>query len=210
MVMWQIYNCVHIFLAQPTTAAMKLVNSQNTPLAFTLCKIFYGSKFNGNFSYQMHKSVKSILVYLKESKIELIEEKEFSYEFVTYIEKKMMCKEFVMPSHQISRIQVRRSAEDTNLFLYLHQPGSLYTEELWVHFPNTLFEVTGKDNEENTNTKIQRTSYDITTNPHMPCTADSYDKCIRKEVIHIYNKTLGCTYPIQRYLVLKTFITFKP
>ena len=145
----------------------------------------------------MHKSIKSILIYLKDSEQEQLEEKEFSYEFVSHIEKQLMCKEFVMPSHQISRIQLRRTAEDSNLFLYIHQPGMWYSEELWVDYPNSHFRVRGID-EENENVRIQRTSFDITTNPHMPCTADSYDKCIRKEVIQIYNKTLGCTYPIQR------------
>ena len=200
MVMWQIYNCIHIFLDQPTTASMEIVNSQNTPLAFTFCKAMYGYKFNGNFSSQMHKSIKSILVHLKDSDIELLEEKEFSFEFVSHIEKQLMCKEFVMPSQQISRIQLRRSAEDNNLFLYIHQPGMFYNEELWVDYPNYHFKVTltGMEPEGNRNVRIQRTSYDITTNPHMPCTAASYDKCIRKEVIHIYNKTLGCTFPIQR------------
>jgi hypothetical protein len=74
----------------------------------------------------------------------------------------------------------------------------MFQEELWLDYPNELFIVKGDANEENGNAKIQRTSYDITTNPHMPCTAVSYDKCIRKEVIQIYNKTLGCTFPIQR------------
>ena len=198
MVMWQIYNCVHIFLAQPTTAAVELVNSQNIPLALTLCKLMYRSKFDGNYSSQIHKSIKSILVHFKESEIELLEENEFSYEFVSFIEKQLMCKEFVMPSLQISKIQLKRTAEDNNLFLYIHQPGMLYSEELWVDFPNSHFKVRANIYEENENVKIQRTSYDITTNPHMPCTAASYDKCIRREVIQIYNKTLGCTFPIQR------------
>ena len=199
MVIWQIYNCVHIFLDQPTTAAMELVNSQNTPIAFTFCKTIYGPKFDGNFSSQVHKSIKSMIVHLKELEIELVEE-EFSYEYISFIDKQLMCKEFVMPSHQINRVKLKRSKGDKNLFLYIHQPGMFYREELWLAYPNELFIVKGDANEENGNAKIQRTSYDITTNPHMPCTAASYDKCIRKEVIQIYNKTMGCTYPIQRYL----------
>ena len=209
MVMWQIYNCLHIFLDQPTTASMELVNSQITPLAFTFCKTMYRSKFKGDFSSQMHRSIKSILVHLKESEIELLEEKEFSYEFVSYIEKQLMCKEFIMPSHQINRIQLKRSTGDNNLFLYIHQPGMFYSEELWVDYPNTQFRVIGEVYEENKNVRIQRTSYDITTNPHMPCTVSSYDKCIRKEVIQIYNNTLGCTYPIQRYFLCKMFQSLK-
>ena len=211
MVMRQIYNCIHIFIAQPTTATMELVNSQNIPLGFTFCRTMYGNKrFNGNFSSQMHKSIKSILVHLKESERELLEEEEFSYEFVSHIQRQLMCKEFVMPSHPISRIQLRRSAEDDNLFLYIHQPGMFYSEELWVGYPNNHFKVTGKEYEENKNVRIQRNSYDITTDPHIPCTAASYDKCIIKEVIQIYNNTLGCTYPIQRYILyVKMLQTFK-
>jgi hypothetical protein len=177
---------------------MKLVNSLNTPLAFTFCKSFYGRKFSGNFSSQIHKSIKSLLVQLKESEIELLEEKEFSYEFISHIEIQLMCKEFVLPNNKIRRIKLRRTAEDNNLFLYIHQPGMLYSEELWVDYPNSLFKVEVDKLNKNDNARIQRISYDITTNPHMPCTADSYDKCIRKEVIQIYNITLGCTYPIQR------------
>ena len=201
MVMWQINNCVHIFVAQPTTTAVELVNSQNTPLAFTFCKTLYESRYKGNFSSEMHKSIKSILVHSKDSVEKLFEEKEFSFEFVSFIEKQLMCKEFVLPSHQIDRIEVIRGKEDNNLFLFIHQPGMFYLEELVGDYPNEHFNVDSLY-EDNENAKIQINSFDFTTDPHMTCTSASYDKCIRKEVIQIYNKTMGCTYPIQRYILL--------
>ena len=211
MVMWQINNCVHIFLAQPTTAAVELVNSQNTPLAFTFCKIFYTHRFDGNFSSQIHKSMKSLLVHSQGLEEELLKEKEFSFEFVSFIEKQLMCKEFVLPSYQINNIELRktaednielRSADDNNIFLYIHQPGMFYVEELLGVYPKEHFNVKGKDYEENQNAKILMNSYDFTTDPHMSCTTASFDKCISKEIIQIYNRTMGCTYPIQRYVLL--------
>lgn len=203
MVVLQLYNGVNIFISKPTTASLELVNSNSFPLSFTFCKIFR-TKFNGNFSTQTHASLKNISIQHKNSGFDLLNGSEITFEFVSYVEDPLMCKEYELPKMPRNFIKLVREYDSAhkeennkNLHLYIHQPGMFYLQEFTFKYPSEDFILKPYD-QSNENAKIQIESYDISMDPHLSCTQIPYQECVSKQIIMMFNATMGCTYPIQR------------
>ena len=202
LVIWQLWSYVGIITSSPTTAAKKLVESNQVPLAFTFCKMFYGQHFDGNFSSQTHSSLKNISIFNKDSIQNLLMGGKVTYGFVSHIDKQMMCKEFDMTVIAKERVELLREEvldpdQNKNFHLYIHQPGMFYRNELRLKYPNSKFSLRWKDVNYH-RAKIQVKTYDLTMDPHIPCSKDIYQECITKEIILKFNASFGCTYPIQR------------
>ena len=200
---WQLRNYGILMMSNPTTAPVKIMKSNEIPLAFSFCKFIYGNEFHGNFTAHTHTSVRNISILNLDSKIELLLDGEFMFERVSYIGNPMMCKEFVMPDQEKSLIRVTRAyrdglgEENKNLHLYIHQPGMFYLQEFALKYSNKKFAPQKKD-DSNEYSMIQMTLYDLSQDPHMLCSLNSYQECISKEIVRRFNTSIGCTYPIQR------------
>ena len=205
LVTWQVSNCIKIFVDKPTTAVTDSVKSDQIPLALTFCKFFY-EDFNGNFEVQRDKSgLINVTVVNNNEEINLMHGKTFKFEFVTYIEKLLICKEFELPDgidkqQLIINKQFGGKEKDVkNLHLYIHQPGMYFLPEFGIKYPSKEFvpkEGDGALVKKFAGLKFEL--YDLYLNPYIKCSSTSYDPCIMKEIIKKFNKTLGCTYPIQK------------
>ena len=60
-VVWLLYEKIQIFVERPTTASLKMIDSKDMPIAFTLCKVFYNRKFDGKFNDHNLTNVENIL-----------------------------------------------------------------------------------------------------------------------------------------------------
>ena len=195
---WQLRNYCILMMSNPTTAPVKIMNSNEIPLAFSFCKYIYDMEFDGNFSAHSHTSINNISVLHGESQMDLLIDGNLVFEKISYIETPLMCKEFVMPEKEksIIRIERNRLGEDIkNLQLFIHQQGMFYLQEFTVNYPNNYF---GLKNINDGHSKIQMTSFDLTKDPEMSCSPLLYQECISNEIVKRFNATVGCTYPIQR------------
>ena len=191
-----------MIISNPTTAPVKIIKSNEIPLAFSFCKFIYDTEFDGNFSAHTYTSVNNISVLNGKSQIDLLFDGNLTFEQVSYIENPLMCKEFVMPDKEKNLIKVIRKygirqEENKNLHLYVHQPGMFYLQEFAVKYPNEKFALRWND-DTNLNSKIQITSYDLSLDHHMSCSPILYQECITREIVNRFNASIGCTYPIQR------------
>ena len=200
---WQLKNYGNMIISNPTTAPVKLMNSNEVHLALSFCKFFYNTEFDGNFSAHTHTSIKNISIVHGDSEPKLLLDRIFTFERVSYIEYPMMCKEFVMPDKEKNLIRVIRKyrygqgEENKNMHLYIHQPGMFYLQEFALKYPNEKFALK-YEVDSNENSKIQMTLYDLSQDPHMSCSPIQYQECISKEIVRRFNASIGCTYPIQR------------
>lgn len=210
LLIWQLWSYVKIITSSPTTASKKLVETNQLPLAFTFCKMFYEKSFDGNFTSQTHTTLKNISILSKDSRQKLLIEGEFSYDFISHVEHQLMCKEIDMTNILKEKVELTReyievnsredlkSAEQNdNFHLYIHQPGMFYRNELGLKYPSSKFAHSNFDNY-NPQAKIQVNAYDLSLDPHIPCSSVLYQECITKEIILKFNASFGCTYPIQR------------
>ena len=206
LVIWQLKIDIEIITSSPTTASKKLVETNQLPIAFTFCKMFYLKSFDGNFSSQTHSSLKNISIFNKDSVHNLFMGGEMAYDFVSHIDQQMMCKEFDITDILKEKVDLFReymgkdSKQNKNFHLYIHQPGMFYRNELGLKYPSRQFTV-GEIyfNDFNPQANIQIQTYDLSLDPHIPCSTIIYQECITKEIILKFNASLGCTYPIQRY-----------
>ena len=202
LVIWQLWSYVGIITSKPTTASKKLIETNQLPISFTFCEMLYHKSFDGNFISQTHSSLKNISIINKDSIQNLLMGGKVTYDFVSHIDKKMMCKEFDMtdiPKEKVEllREEVNDSDKHNNFHLYIHQPGMFYRDEFRLKYPNSLFTLRRRDYH-TFEAKIQIKTYDVTLDPHIPCSTDLYQGCITKEIILKFNASFGCTYPIQR------------
>ena len=192
---WQNRNYGILIISNPTTAPVKIMNSNEIPLAFSLCKIFYSKEFNGNFSAHTHTSVNNISVLHGDSVIDMLLDSVLTFERVSYIGNPLICKEFIMPDKEKNLIRVTRDyrdeigEENTNLHLYIHQPGMFYLQEFAVKYPNQKFALR-LDDDTNEYSKIQMTSFDISKDPHMSCSPLLYQECISNAILKRFNATV--------------------
>ena len=212
LVIWQLWSYVEIITSSPTTASKKLVETKQLPLAFTFCKMFYEKSFDGNFTSQTHTTLKNISIFTNDSKQNLLLEGEFSYDFVSHVEHQLMCKEIDMTNILKEEVQLireyveinsredlKRAEQNDNFHLYIHQPGMFYRNELGLKYPSSQFTHTHSNYDiHNPQAKIKVKAYDLSLDPHIPCTSVLYKECITKEIILKFNASFGCTYPIQR------------
>ena len=191
---WQLRNYGILIISNPTTAPVKIMNSNEIPVAFSFCKFINP---DGNFSAKTHTSINNITVFHGDSQLDLLFDGNLTFDRVSYIENPLMCKEFIMPKEK-SLIRIERNGlgdEHKNLHLYIHQPGMFYVQEFTVKYPSNYFEFA---NDNDGNSKIQMTSFDLSKDPNMLCTLLLYQECISKEIVRRFNATMGCTYPFQR------------
>ena len=193
-----LYEKIQIFVKKPTTVSLELTDSKDIPISFTLCKFIYGIKFDGMFTDHTISRIKNITVVYKNTKLELLDKKDLAFEFVSYLDYPMMCKEFDLANIDKDRIKFVRDAlnEDNNLHLYIHQPGMFYIQEFKLKYPNRFFRTNNVD-DTNENAKVLVESYDISDDPHFPCSSEIHQECVKREIIRIFNSTYGCTYPLQ-------------
>ena len=90
--------------------------------------------------------------------------------------------------------------EDSNLHLYFHQPGMFYMQEFKLKYPSRLLRISSLD-VTNENAKVHAESYDISDDPHFPCSSAIHQECVNREIVKTFETSLGCTYPIQRYTI---------
>ena len=197
-VVWLLYEKIQIFVERPTTAIVEIIDSKDIPISFTLCKVIYGSRFDGNFSRHTITNMKNVSIVYDNKEFDFLDQKDLTFEFVSYLDDPMMCKEFDLANIDKDRIKFVRDAlnEDNNLHLYIHQPGMFYIQEFKLKYPNRFFR-TNKVDDTNENAKVLVESYDISDDPHFPCSSEIHQECVKREIIRIFNSTYGCTYPLQ-------------
>lgn len=203
LVIWQLWGYKDIINSNPTTMSQKLVETNHLPLAFTFCKMFYDKSFDGNFSSATHKDLKTISISNNDSIYELHSGGDITYDFVSYIENKMMCKEFDLTDMPKEKVELIRDGykcntnQNKNFYLYIHHPGMFYKNEFVLNYPHRFF-CLGIYDEYNPEAMIKMKKFDFTMDPHFPCLEVPYDDCINKAIIMNFNASFGCTYPIQR------------
>ncbi len=193
VVAWQVYEKIEIFLKKPTTASIGFVESKDLPISFTLCKHIRELKFDGNFASHKYPHWMDIRLIYNLSELQIMDNKTLTYEFITYAENPLMCKEFDFTGYEKKKIRILKEygyGLDKNLFLYIHQPGMFFLKEFKLHYDSI--------HDLNEILKIDVESYDILNDPHLTCSSVSHFNCTNKEIIKEYNKTYGCSYPIQR------------
>ena len=199
-VAWQLYQKIEIFLQQPTTASLKLVESKDLPVSFTLCKFINGLEFDGNFNKHTESSLKNITIVHNNTEIEILGNKNFTFEFISMTVNPLMCKEIDFSGLDKNSIRLVREFGweiDSNLHLYVHQPGMFHFNEFGIKYQSEKFNYDTKD-DTSQNVKIKIESYDISNDPHLTCSSIPHLNCTNKEIIKLYNSTCGCTFPIQR------------
>ena len=198
-VVWLLYEKIQIFLQSPTTASLEMITSKDMPISFTLCKIFYHGKFNGKFNSHTLENIENVSIVYDNKEFEILDKDDLAFEFVSYLDYPMMCKEFNLDNIEKNLVKLVRDTnnEDNNLHLYIHQPGMFYMQEFKLKYPSNLFR-TGRYDETNKNAKVLIESYDISDDPHFPCSSEIHQQCVNREIIRIFNSSFGCTYPIQR------------
>ena len=164
--------------------------------------MFYEKHFDGNFTSQTHTSLKNISIFNNDSVNNLLMGGEMPYDFVSHIDNQLMCKEFDLTDISKEKIQlIRKSEQDKNFHLFIHQTGMFYRNELSLKYPSSHF-VLNYNDYYNPQAKIEMKTYDLSQDAHIPCSTVLYQKCITKEIILRFNASFGCTYPIQRYLLI--------
>ena len=201
-VVWLLYEKIQIFVQNPTTSTLEMIDSKDIPISFTLCKMIYSSRYDGSFSRHTLTSIKNVSIVYNNTEIDFLDKKHVTFEFVSYLDYPMMCKEFDLANIEKHWIQfVRyfksRSEQNRNLHLYIHQPGMFYLQEFRIKYPSKLFKLNPND-KTNENAKVRFESYDISDDPHFPCSSEIHQQCVNREIIRIFNSSFGCTYPIQR------------
>ena len=132
----------------------------------------------------------------------------YSYDYITFMETLMICKEFQLDRINIQRIQIIRDTSSNkntfrNLHMYIHQPGMFFLPEFGRKYNSKKFapskeEVGSAATETIRRANLQFQLYDLDLNPYIACSNLNYDECIIQEIIKELNTSLGCTYPIQR------------
>ena len=200
----------------PTTASLDLVGSKEIPIVFTLCKTIYSGTFDGNFSSHSNPSMKNIVLFFNKTETEIMDGNEMKFDFVTYVDSPLMCKDLDFSQIEKNWIRLTREYQkmsvDANkdLHLYIYQPGMFYLwNEFGIKYPSNKFVLYVND-DTNENAKVDIESYDISNDPHLSCSSISHKDCTNKEIIMQYNSTFGCTFPIQRYdCFLFSFLLYK-
>ena len=209
VVSWQLYDKIQIFVQKPTTANVKLVESKDLPVSFTLCKLINKLEFDGNFHKHTESSLKNITILYYDTDLEMMENKKITFEFISMTENPLMCKEFDFTGLDKDAIRLVREIGhhiEKNLHLYIHQPGMFLYHEFRSKYQSDKFNFYDiKDTSQNV--KIEIESYDISNDPHLTCSFIPHLDCTNKEIIQIYNSTFGCTFPIQRYGISYTYCT---
>ena len=189
----------------PTTASLSLVGSKDVPIVFTLCKTIYSGTFDGNFSRHSNPSLKNILLVFNKTETEIMNGNGIKFDFVTYVDLPLMCKDLDFSQREKNSIQIvreyqeRSSEANENLHLYIYQPGMFYLwNEFGIKYPSNKFALDVGD-DTNEHAKVDIESYDISNDPHLSCSSISHKDCTNKEIVMQYNSTFGCTFPIQRY-----------
>ena len=199
-VVWLLHEKIQIFVQRPTTAALEIIDSKYIPISFTLCKVFYNRKFDGKFIGHTLTNIENISVVYNNTKLELLDKSDLAFEFVSYLDYPMMCKEFDLANIEMDWIKIVRDSNnwDNNVHLYLHPPGMFYMNEFKLKYSSRLFRISNTD-DTNKNAKVLVESYNILDDPNFPCSTEIHQECVNGEIIRIFNSSYGCTYPIQRY-----------
>ncbi len=202
-VVWLLYEKIQIFVQKPTTASLQTIDSKDITISFTLCKIIYHSKFDGKFNDHNLTDLKNISIVHNNTNFEILDKRGQVFDFVSYMGKPMMCKEFDLANTEKNWIQFVRSSDvwneqNKNLHLYIHPPGMFYNQEFRIKYPSKLFRLNPND-ETNENARVLIESYDISDDPHLTCSSEIHQECVIREIIRMFKSSFGCTYPIQRY-----------
>ena len=204
-VLLQLYEKIEIFNKMPTTASLNLVGSKDIPIVLTLCKTIHNRTFDGNFSSHSNPSLKNILLVFNKTETEIMNGNGIKFDFVTYVDLPLMCKDLDFSQREKNLIQIvrenqgRSSEANKNLHLYIYQSDMFYLwNEFGIKYQSNKFVLASID-DTNENAKVDIESYDISNDPHLSCSSISHKDCTNKEIIMQYNSTFGCTFPIQRY-----------
>ena len=197
-VVWLLYGKIQIFVQNPTTATLEMIDSKDTPISFTLCKMIYGSRFDGSFSRHTLKSIKNVSIVFENKEFDMLDKKHLTFKFVSYLDDPMICTELNLANIDKDSMKLVRDSNngDNNLHLYIHQPGLFYMQEFKLKYPSRIFKISETD-ETNENVKVLAESYDIQNDPHLPCSLEIHQQCVNREIIRIFNTSFGCTYPLQ-------------
>ena len=200
-VVWLLNEKIQIFVQKPTTATLEMIDSKDIPISFTLCKVMYGSKFDGNISRHTLTSIENVSIVYDNKAFDMLNKKHLTFEFVSYLDDPMMCKAFDLANIDKDRIIFVRDAlnEDNNLHLYIHQSGMFYMQEFKLKYPNRFFRTELVD-VSNENAKVLIESYDVSDDPNFSCSSEIHQQCVNREIIRIFNTSFGCSYPVQRFV----------
>ena len=196
-VFWQSVVCYDKYVSQPTGAQIDLVSSEIIPVSFTFCKTIYNLHANIlDEDIQLLQEL-DIIFNKEESQSILTSEELLKYDFVAVKDEQYLCKEIPLPKKNIESVKVVHSAssQNQNFHLFIHPQNMFLQAEMVVQYSNEYFHK--GDGQAMINFEI----YDLSKSSHIQCVNGDYHQCQMKNIIHEYNRTLGCSYPIQRYLI---------
>ncbi len=198
-VVWQLYNSFSLILTQPTKIDLELVPSTEIPLSFSLCSTDYDNS-DDYFDDYYENYLEKLTLFDGEIAHELVKDSKLEFEYFTYVDKLMMCQEFDLTKYRKTKIAIVRKIGDPNyknLHLYFHPPGMFYLRQNGLLYSDTKFNPQDAYGP-NEFAKISLQSYDFLADPNLKCSVASHQECIHREIINIFNSTMGCTFPIQR------------
>ena len=198
-VTWQAVVCFQKYLSMPTGAELELINTEDVSLSFSFCTVVYNynQNSNGRLFKQKIKQLKEIKIMTeKESMYLKLQNESIMYDFIVSMPELNLCKEYSLPKTRITDIIITHDAhkdKDNNFHLFIHPTHMINAQEFVIQYPNKIFH---KYFDGNTILKIE--SYDLSASPEIVCANTDYHSCLMEKIIQEYNRTIGCTYPIQR------------
>ena len=189
-------------MEKPTKSKMVPTDNRHVGISFTFCEVLGrwqqnvgGKIFDQNLSY-----LEDLIIYTNVAEIRpLTLNTSFSskYDFVASRSETYYCKEFPLPREIIHKIEVVHNAfkygDQKNFHLFLHQTGMFMHNEMVVQYSNLMFH-----ERYDGRAVLKMDSFDFTESPSIPCSDLDFHKCKTKRIISEYNKTMGCSYPINR------------
>ena len=201
-VIWQASICYEKYASNPTGAQVVLTNTQQVGLSFTFCKIIYRlqENHNGRLFSENIEHLKELSIVTNNGSYDLLKDIQspLTYEFVSSVPENYLCKEFPFPRENINRVKIVheswwRDKKSKNFHIFIHPTGMFLQTEMVVKYSNKIFH---KDFDGKVEIKME--SYDLANSPEIVCGGENYHQCIIENIIKEYNKTMRCTYPIQR------------
>lgn len=197
-VLWQAWICSSKYTELPTGAAVDVINTKDVSISFTFCMIVYNLMQNSNgrlFDTEISQLV-SITAFTKEIPLHLVKEgQKLNYDYIALIPEQYICKEFPLPKTEIEKIEITHEAflENSNFHLFIHQTGMFLNPEMVVQYSNKIFHKSFDGN-----VQLQLESYDLKDSTKISCRDVDLHSCKMERIILEYNKTIGCSFPVQR------------
>ena len=203
-VLWQARTCFFRYNQQPTGSVLRLVTTEHVQLSFTFCRVEYALTRNvdGKFFNEKLELLKSMMVVTNNGSIDLLKGVSLTYEFVIASDPRYLCREITLPKVVIHSIVIEHESylKSKNFHLFIHPSGMFIFPEFVLKYSSRYFRGMFDANE-----KLSLESYDMSGNPRAKCTTFNPHSCKNRKIIEEYNRTLGCSYPIQRLFCNRFF-----